>query len=138
MIGYYNNIIFISPSIMTHGMKYCVIMHACILLKILMSLCYYFFPVNLPPPPTDLRLIEAASGELTFNWTAPLQNCPSLVYTSNYSGGCICPSNSGSNNTLTCIGTQCIIRVYSIICTGMEETVSRTSSNVLSVNFTGI
>ena len=98
------------------------------------------------PPPTNLRLIEAKSGELTFNWTAPLQNCPSesLKHAIDSSDDCICPltASSESNNTLTCNGTQCIIRVYSvIICTrdyyGQRIVKSSASSNILSVNLTG-
>ena len=96
------------------------------------------FPDNLPPP-TDLRLADTKSEELIFNWTAPLQHCPSLEYAIYSSGACICPSTSGSNNTLSCIGTQCVIRVYSVVCTyyGRQGIESRTSSNVLSVNITG-
>ena len=94
------------------------------------------FPGNLPPP-TGLHLAEAKMGELIFNWTTPLQRCPSLEYAIYSSGACTCPSYSGNNNTLTCIGTECVIRVYSVICNDGRRIKSWTSSNVLSVNITG-
>ena len=79
--------------------------------------CTFFLVPFLPP--SNLQLIDVTPSELTFMWTPPQQQCPSLTFniTSENCGTCesasIQPTIVCSNFTL---GTVCLLRVYSIIC----------------------
>lgn len=83
------------------------------------------------PPPTNVQLVDAKPGEVTFSWTPPSQHCPSLTYSVIAENCGICQNNlmetTCKYDTLATIDV-CTIRVYSVICRSL---ISTNSSNIV-------
>ena len=90
------------------------------------------------PPPTNVRLVRARPGELTFSWSPPPQMCPSLTFNviSNDCG--VCQNNTGFSNT-TCrdftLPSTCTLTIESTICGTLAST---TESSPVIVKLDGI
>ena len=93
-----------------------------------------------PPPPRDIRLSSAKSGQLTFTWEPTSQHCHSLHYLINASGCGVCP-NSTTSHAVTCHlpqhyhGSQqtCSFSVQAVVC----GNVAGRHSTAVQFNMTG-
>ena len=89
-------------------------------------------------PPTNVQLVDAKPGELTFKWTPPPEYCPSLTFNVLAENCGTCQNNSALTNA-TCknftLSTRCTLMVQSIICGNLA---SSNPSSPATVSLNGI
>ena len=89
------------------------------------------------PPPTDVFLTDATPGNLTFSWTSPDLNCPSIRFNLETQNCGLC-QNSTSLTSTTCtnftLPALCTVVIYSVIC---DNLISRNPSKLVTANLTG-
>ena len=97
----------------------------------------YFSAV--PDPPTDLKLVNVTTNQLSFNWSSVDPQCIELSY--NISASPNCGNCVSSSTSVTCSEFQlstfahnmCTVAVKSIVC----ENITGTMSSVVHVTLRG-
>ena len=92
----------------------------------IISVTYIIYIVHAAPfpPPTNVQLVMAGPGELTFSWSPPQQRCPYLTFNviSNDCGTC---QNNSAFSNMTCreftLPSTCTLTVQSIICGNLSS-----------------
>lgn len=92
-------------------------------------------PIDPPPPPTNVQLVDISSEQLIFNWTAVDSNCSTLQYNIIASSCGVCADNNiilmnSTASSVTCFISlsvnmmRCSFGIQSVICTDVSGNLS--------------